>query len=265
MLRRRPQKQTPDPAESSFMIGDGPVRTWGSVALQRCPDHRGGGCGIRTREGVNPTRFPSERHRPLGESSRQEEVTGRPRAGANRHSVGWAISPVPVIEPTHPGVEPLLALIPTRLPNGEPTLTMLVVTLPGATAAHQQGDEEHPPQLPMAGEADDDRQRPHHRGGRAPTPVCRRLPGCGLRFRSGLVRNPLRCGFAPYDRKVRPRRRQVDEERLQLFGVPGGQCSLDALVEFGRVESAGGHVFAQAFGRLVAFAVADPNGARCRR
>lgn len=29
----------------------------------------GGGCEIRTREGVNPTRFPSERHRPLGESS----------------------------------------------------------------------------------------------------------------------------------------------------------------------------------------------------
>ena len=31
--------------------------------------HSGGGCGIRTREGVNPTRFPSVRHRPLGESS----------------------------------------------------------------------------------------------------------------------------------------------------------------------------------------------------
>ena len=29
----------------------------------------GGGCGIRTREGVNPTRFPSVRHRPLGETS----------------------------------------------------------------------------------------------------------------------------------------------------------------------------------------------------
>ena len=28
-----------------------------------------GGYEIRTREGVNPTRFPSERHRPLGESS----------------------------------------------------------------------------------------------------------------------------------------------------------------------------------------------------
>ena len=29
----------------------------------------GGGCEIRTREAVTPTRFPSVRHRPLGESS----------------------------------------------------------------------------------------------------------------------------------------------------------------------------------------------------
>jgi hypothetical protein len=34
----------------------------------------GGGCGIRTREGVNPTRFPSVRHRPLGESSAAEGI-----------------------------------------------------------------------------------------------------------------------------------------------------------------------------------------------
>jgi hypothetical protein len=40
----------------------------------------GGGCGIRTREGVNPTRFPSERHRPLGESSARK-VTGNPKHG----------------------------------------------------------------------------------------------------------------------------------------------------------------------------------------
>ena len=32
-------------------------------------DSAGGGYEIRTREGVNPTRFPSVRHRPLGESS----------------------------------------------------------------------------------------------------------------------------------------------------------------------------------------------------
>ncbi len=33
------------------------------------PGQVSGGCGIRTREGLHPTRFPSERHRPLGESS----------------------------------------------------------------------------------------------------------------------------------------------------------------------------------------------------
>ena len=33
------------------------------------PGLGGGGCEIRTREAVTPTRFPSVRHRPLGESS----------------------------------------------------------------------------------------------------------------------------------------------------------------------------------------------------
>src|SRR5207248_4451641 len=33
------------------------------------PGRRGGGCEIRTREGLHPTRFPSVRPRPLGESS----------------------------------------------------------------------------------------------------------------------------------------------------------------------------------------------------
>ena len=37
-----------------------------------------GGCGIRTREGLHPTRFPSERHRPLGESSARN-LTGSGR------------------------------------------------------------------------------------------------------------------------------------------------------------------------------------------
>ena len=53
----------------------------------KSPSHSGGGCGIRTREGVNPTRFPSVRHRPLGESSARKvtgnakhELTGRPRS-----------------------------------------------------------------------------------------------------------------------------------------------------------------------------------------
>ena len=47
------------------------------------PARSGGGCGIRTREGVNPTRFPSVRHRPLGESSAREP-TGRAGASADR-------------------------------------------------------------------------------------------------------------------------------------------------------------------------------------
>ena len=33
------------------------------------PGSGGGGWGIRTPEGLHPTRFPSVRHRPLGESS----------------------------------------------------------------------------------------------------------------------------------------------------------------------------------------------------
>jgi DNA-binding MarR family transcriptional regulator len=46
---------------------------------QRCPaSSHGGGWGIRTPEGVNPTRFPSVRHRPLGESS-SRSATGRAR------------------------------------------------------------------------------------------------------------------------------------------------------------------------------------------
>ena len=44
------------------------------------PSGRGGGCGIRTREGLHPTRFPSERHRPLGESSARK-VTGIGKRG----------------------------------------------------------------------------------------------------------------------------------------------------------------------------------------
>ena len=36
---------------------------------QQVPGAGGGGWGIRTPEGLHPTRFPSVRHRPLGESS----------------------------------------------------------------------------------------------------------------------------------------------------------------------------------------------------
>ena len=38
-------------------------------AADSCRDRFGGGWGIRTPEGFHPTRFPSVRHRPLGESS----------------------------------------------------------------------------------------------------------------------------------------------------------------------------------------------------
>ena len=37
--------------------------------ISRIPGSAGGGWGIRTPEGLHPTRFPSVRHRPLGESS----------------------------------------------------------------------------------------------------------------------------------------------------------------------------------------------------
>ncbi len=47
-----------------------------------CPGQRGGGYEIRTREGVNPTRFPSERHRPLGESSARN-LTGPAQGDTN--------------------------------------------------------------------------------------------------------------------------------------------------------------------------------------
>ena len=48
----------------------------GEVGLSVSPGGSGGGCGIRTREGLNPTRFPSVRHRPLGESSARK-ATGK--------------------------------------------------------------------------------------------------------------------------------------------------------------------------------------------
>ena len=51
-------------------LGEGSAEEPGRGILPcREPRRAGGGYEIRTREGVNPTRFPSERHRPLGESS----------------------------------------------------------------------------------------------------------------------------------------------------------------------------------------------------
>jgi hypothetical protein len=43
--------------------------------------HKRGGCEIRTREGLPPTRFPSVRPRPLGESSSAAPAYRRPAAG----------------------------------------------------------------------------------------------------------------------------------------------------------------------------------------
>jgi hypothetical protein len=46
-----------------------PIYTAGIVRFQSFLVSGGGGCEIRTREGLHPTRFPSVRPRPLGESS----------------------------------------------------------------------------------------------------------------------------------------------------------------------------------------------------
>ena len=74
-----------------------PVRRNGKT-LRRAFSHPsegdGGGYEIRTREGVNPTRFPSERHRPLGESSAGNPTRG-PGTGQTR--------PVSVVETGLPG------------------------------------------------------------------------------------------------------------------------------------------------------------------
>ena len=47
--------------------------------LHIAPGHASGGCEIRTREGLPPTRFPSVRPRPLGESSAGQLICARPR------------------------------------------------------------------------------------------------------------------------------------------------------------------------------------------
>ena len=45
-------------------------------ALVRSQNPDGGGYEIRTREAVTPTRFPSVRHRPLGEFSNYATLSG---------------------------------------------------------------------------------------------------------------------------------------------------------------------------------------------
>src|SRR5215813_11903447 len=60
-------------------------------------DQRGGGCEIRTPEGLPPTRFPSVRPRPLGESS-AGKLTVQPRArgsgaGSLAARLDWRLAP----------------------------------------------------------------------------------------------------------------------------------------------------------------------------
>ena len=58
------------------------------------PGGGGGGWGIRTPEGLHPTRFPSVRHRPLGESSRRS-TRRQPRA-TRKEYIG---TPIPGASP----------------------------------------------------------------------------------------------------------------------------------------------------------------------
>ena len=73
---------------------------WGfSSCHDKTPESRrfrggGGGWGIRTPEGLHPTRFPSVRHRPLGESSRRS-TRRQPRATRKEY-----------IGPSIPGASP---------------------------------------------------------------------------------------------------------------------------------------------------------------
>ena len=64
---------------------------------------RGGGCEIRTREGLPPTRFPSVRPRPLGESSVGKPTDMRHRA-CTRFRPGFSTDLRPVPETRHQAV-----------------------------------------------------------------------------------------------------------------------------------------------------------------
>jgi hypothetical protein len=65
-----------------------------------CGSHGGSG-GIRTPEGVNPTRFPSERHRPLGDRS-VEDLTGNGLPVRNR-PLTWDVPASAPHRRTRPG------------------------------------------------------------------------------------------------------------------------------------------------------------------
>ena len=83
----------PPPAPPAETCKAGPA----GPGLQRLNCLSGGGYEIRTREGVNPTRFPSVRPRPLGESSVRQNTEhaeavepgrGARLAGAGRYALG---------------------------------------------------------------------------------------------------------------------------------------------------------------------------------
>src|SRR3954469_15896013 len=71
--------------------------------------------GFEPLRAVNPTRFPSERHRPLGESSAEEATGAAPSGEIRRTPVDWSaanrsprLGPTPHVAPscrTPPGPE----------------------------------------------------------------------------------------------------------------------------------------------------------------
>ena len=75
------------PSSASHAVGNG-------IPARRGDGRDGGGWGIRTPEGLHPTRFPSVRHRPLGESSRRS-TRRQPRATRKEY-----------IGPSIPGASP---------------------------------------------------------------------------------------------------------------------------------------------------------------
>ena len=100
--------QVPTETETETEMNEGPSPA--DLALDVCAGQRGGGYEIRTREGVNPTRFPSVRPRPLGESSvRQDTDPAQPGfAGApsiRRHGPGTL------------GTSPSCGVYPVNLPR----------------------------------------------------------------------------------------------------------------------------------------------------
>jgi hypothetical protein len=71
-------KLSPSAAQRSMMID----------SRRESAGQRGGGCEIRTREGLPPTRFPSVRPRPLGESSARKLTGPAAASGIRRRPVG---------------------------------------------------------------------------------------------------------------------------------------------------------------------------------